>query len=86
MASCGASKPGRSGAISRTGTASDVIAPKSKRKAVILWSKRIYRERNRIERMIGHLKVSRAVATRYDKLADPSSTPFISQPSASPYV
>ncbi|NWG71533.1 MAG: transposase, partial [Parvularculaceae bacterium] len=25
--------------------------------------------RNRIERMIGHLKINRAVATRYDKLA-----------------
>jgi transposase len=45
-----------------------VIPPKSNRKAVIHWNKRIYRERNRIERMIGHLKVSRAVATRYDKL------------------
>jgi transposase len=46
-----------------------VIPPKSNRKASIRWNKRIYRERNRIERMIGHLKVSRAVATRYDKLA-----------------
>jgi transposase len=26
-------------------------------------------ERNRIERMIGHLKINRAIATRYDKLA-----------------
>jgi transposase len=46
-----------------------VIPPKSNRKAAIRWNKRIYRERNRIERMIGHLKVSRAIATRYDKLA-----------------
>jgi transposase len=29
----------------------------------------MYRERNRIERMIDHLKVNRAIATRYDKLA-----------------
>jgi transposase len=29
----------------------------------------MYRERNRIERMIGHLKIDRAIATRYDKLA-----------------
>jgi hypothetical protein len=29
----------------------------------------MYRERNRIERMIGHLKINRAIATRYDKLA-----------------
>jgi transposase len=46
-----------------------VIPPKSNRKAVIRWNKQIYRERNRIERMIGHLKVSRAIATRYEKLA-----------------
>jgi transposase len=29
----------------------------------------MYRERNRIERMIGHLKINHAIATRYDKLA-----------------
>jgi transposase len=29
----------------------------------------MYRERNRIERMIGHLKINRAIVTRYDKLA-----------------
>lgn len=46
-----------------------VIPPRSSRTAQIRWNRRIYKERNRIERMIGHLKVSRAVATRYDKLA-----------------
>jgi len=46
-----------------------VIPPRSTRKATIRWNRRIYKERNRIERMIGHLKVNRAVATRYDKLA-----------------
>ena len=45
------------------------IPSKSNRKKPIRWSKTIYRERNRIERMIGHLKINRAVATRYDKLA-----------------
>jgi IS5 family transposase len=45
------------------------IPPRSNRKAAIRWNKRIYRERNLIERMIGHLKVNRAIATRYDKLA-----------------
>ena len=45
------------------------IPPKSNRKATIRWNRRIYRERNRIERMIGHLKINRAIATRYDKLA-----------------
>jgi transposase len=46
-----------------------VIPPRSNRIANIRWDRRIYLDRNRIERMIGHLKVNRAVATRYDKLA-----------------
>ena len=46
-----------------------VIPPRSNRTTTIRWNRRIYTERNRIERMIGHLKVNRAVATRYDKLA-----------------
>ena len=45
------------------------IRPRSHRTTAIRWSRRIYRERNRIERMIGHLKINRAIATRYDKLA-----------------
>jgi transposase len=47
-----------------------VIPPRSNRNTLIRWNKRLYRERNRIERMIGHLKVNRAIATRYDKLAE----------------
>ena len=46
-----------------------VIPTCSNRNTGIRWNRRIYRERNRIERMIGHLKVNRAIATRYDKLA-----------------
>ena len=46
-----------------------VIPPRSNRKATIRWNKRLYRQRNRIERLIGHLKINRAIATRYDKLA-----------------
>jgi transposase len=45
------------------------IPPRSHRNDPIRWNRRIYRERNRIERMIGHLKANRAIATRYDKLA-----------------
>ena len=30
----------------------------------------LYRQRNRIERMFGHLKINRAIATRYDQLAN----------------
>jgi hypothetical protein len=37
------------------------IPPKSNRKAKIRWNRRMYRERNRIERMIGHLKIKRAI-------------------------
>ena len=29
-----------------------------------------YKQRNRIERMFGHLRINRAIATRYDQLAD----------------
>ncbi len=46
-----------------------VIPPRSHRIGHIRWNRRIYRERNHIERMIGHLKINRAIATRYDKLA-----------------
>ncbi len=46
-----------------------VIPPRSNRTAAIRWNKRLYRERSRIECMIGHLKINRAIATRYDKLA-----------------
>jgi transposase len=47
-----------------------VIPPKSNRTATIRYSKRLYRERNRIERVLGHLKINRAIATRYDQLAE----------------
>lgn len=35
----------------------------------------IYKQRNRIERMFGHLKINRAIATRYDQLANAVDTP-----------
>jgi len=47
-----------------------VIPPKSNRTAAIRYSKKLYRERNCIERVLGHLKINRAIATRYDQLAD----------------
>ncbi len=47
-----------------------VIPPRSNRTTAIRWNKRLYRERNRIERMFGHLKINRAIATRYDKLSE----------------
>jgi transposase len=47
-----------------------VIPPKSKRIVTIRYGKRLYRQRNCIERVLGHLKINRAIATRYDQLAD----------------
>ena len=47
-----------------------VIPPRSHRTTVIRWNKRLYKQRNCIERAIGHLKINRAIATRYDKLAE----------------
>ena len=44
-----------------------VIPPKSNRTATIRYSKRLYRQRNCIERVLGHLKINRAIATRYDQ-------------------
>jgi len=46
-----------------------VIPPHANRAAMDRWNKWLYRQRNRIERIIGHLKINRAIATRYDKLA-----------------
>jgi len=47
-----------------------VIPPKSNRTRTIRYSKRLYRQRNCIERVLGHLKINRAIATRYDQLAE----------------
>ena len=47
-----------------------VIPPKSNRKTVIRYNKRLYRQRNCIERVFGLLEINRAIATRYDQLAD----------------
>ena len=47
-----------------------VIPPKSTRTKAIRYSKRLYRERICIERVLGHLKINRAIATRYDQLAE----------------
>ena len=45
------------------------IPPRSNREAAVRWSRRLYRLGNRIERMIGPLKINRAIASRYDELA-----------------
>ncbi len=50
------------------------IPPKSNRKWNPCFSKRLYRERKVIERFFYKLKHFRRVDTRYDKLAENSST------------
>lgn len=46
-----------------------VIPGRSNRTIPVQYDRNLYKERNRIERMIGHLKNNRALATHYDKLA-----------------
>lgn len=46
-----------------------VIPPKSNRIEEIPFSKRIYKQRNLVERCINKLKQFRHIATRYDRLA-----------------
>lgn len=46
-----------------------IIPPKSNRREPIPCDFQRYRDRNRIERMFGHLKQFRRVATRYNKTA-----------------
>ena len=46
-----------------------VIPGRSNRRVQIEHDRVLYRQRNRIERMFGHLKINRAIATRYDQLA-----------------
>ncbi|MPT49029.1 MAG: hypothetical protein E2598_11510 [Sphingobium sp.] len=43
-----------------------VIPGRSNRRVKIKHDRALYKQRNRIERMFGHLKINRAIATRYD--------------------
>ena len=47
-----------------------VIPPRANHAHPPRYNKRLYRLRSGIECMIGHLKANRAIATRYDKLAE----------------
>ena len=47
-----------------------VIPGRSNRRMKIEHDRALYKQRNRIERMFGHLKINRAIATRYDQLAN----------------
>ena len=45
-----------------------VIPPRANRRVQYAYDPERYRQRNRVERLVGRLKQFRAVATRYDKL------------------
>ena len=47
-----------------------VIPARSNRRVKIEHDRALYKQRNRIERMFGQLKINRAIATRYDQLAN----------------
>lgn len=47
-----------------------VIPGRSNRRVKIEHDRALYKQRNRIERMFGRLKINRAIATRYDQLAN----------------
>lgn len=46
-----------------------VIPGRSDRRVQIDQDRTLYKKRNRIERVFGHLKINRAIATRFDQLA-----------------
>ena len=46
------------------------IPGRSNRRVKIEHDRALYKQRNRIERMFGQLKINRAIATRYDQLAN----------------
>jgi hypothetical protein len=62
------------------------IPPKSNRKAKIRWNRRMDRERNCIERMIGHLKIKVLSPRDMTSSPAPSSTRFIIPRSADAYA
>jgi transposase len=47
-----------------------VIPGRSNRRVKIEHDRALYKERNQIERFFGRLKINRAIATRYDQLAE----------------
>ena len=47
-----------------------VIPGRSNRRVKIEYDRPLYKERNQIGRFFGHLKINRAIATRYDQLPE----------------
>jgi transposase len=53
----------------RAAGAEPCIPPRKSRKAVVVYDRHLYRERNAAERFFGRIKQYRRVATRYEKKA-----------------
>ena len=64
--------PMRSATISSSGIFALSSRRNRTRTKTICYNKRLYRQRNCIERMLGQLKINRAIATRYDQLVNTS--------------
>ncbi|WP_247997909.1 IS5 family transposase [Brucella tritici] len=47
-----------------------VIPGRANRRVKIEYDRTLYKQRNLIERMLGRLRINRAIATRYDQLAE----------------
>jgi len=47
-----------------------VIPGRSNRRVKIEHKRELYKQRNQIERLFGHLKINRAITTRHDQLAN----------------
>lgn len=61
--------------------ASEALHPRRlNRRVKIEYDMELCKQRNRIEPMFGHLKINRAIATRYDQLVNASSAWSISPP------
>lgn len=58
-----------------------VIPDRAKRRVKIDHDRELYRRRNQIERFFGRLKINRAIAARYDQLAE-ASYPWSTSPPA----
>lgn len=61
------------------------IPPKANRKQPITCDFRVYKDRNRVERMFNKLKQFRRIATRYDKTAV-SFLAFLALAAAKPWM
>lgn len=57
--------------VNLTGLNVEAVIPGRSNRSVKLWHDwSLYKQRNRVERTFGHLKISRAISTRYNQLVN----------------